>query len=399
MKRVFILKNTIQPYAWGSHTAIPELLGNAPDNTPQAELWLGAHPKAPSETEIAPGDWRRLDHVIAENPEAILGRETAARFGGQLPCLFKVLAAAEPLSIQAHPDQDQARKGFARENRLGIPLNAPHRNYRDDSHKPECICALTRFHALNGFRPVPEILDLCRKACPQSLGYFLDKLARKPDAAGVQEFFRSLMSLSSEDRSKAVDEALSFALHQPEDNPVSRWLIRLHRFYPADTGVLAPLFLNLICLEPGQAMFLPARRLHSYLDGTGIEHMANSDNVLRGGLTPKHVDLPELLRVLDFTPEPVKILIPRQTGLHEWTYPSWADEFVLSVIRPDDTPEILSNRSVSLLLCTDGHAVMEVPESGQVLEIMKGRSVLIPAAVSECRITGHACIYRASIPA
>ena len=164
MKTIGILKNTVQDYAWGSLTAIPELLGQPATGSPQAELWMGAHPKAPSQV-YHDGKWESLLQVIEAHPADVLGKEAAEKFGGKLPYLFKVLAAAKPLSIQAHPNSHQAKEGFARENRLGISLMASNRNYKDDNHKPECICALTRFWGMNGFRRIPEITKYLGSLC------------------------------------------------------------------------------------------------------------------------------------------------------------------------------------------------------------------------------------------
>jgi mannose-6-phosphate isomerase len=306
------LDNTIERYAWGSPTAIPRLLGVEPDGSPQAEMWIGAHPKAPSQI-----DGRRLDDAIAEAPETMLGARVAARFGERLPFLLKVLAAAEPLSIQCHPDKRQAQEGFARENAAGIPLDARQRNYRDDNHKPELIVALTRFRALKGFRPIEEV---------RGLGSFPD----------LKTMFVEVMSWPKEKVERAARDS---------GDPIVR---ELSARYPGDPGVLAPLYLHAITLSPGQALFLRDRELHSYLEGVGIEIMANSDNVLRGGLTPKHVDVRELERVLVFEPVEANVLDPLELG-GERTYRTPAEEFLLSSVsvggewRPDhrDGIEIL----------------------------------------------------------
>jgi len=285
MKTIGLLKNTIQEYAWGSYTAIPELLGcESPAQAPQAELWLGAHPKAPSMVNCN-GRWVSLLELIEQSPEDILGEKVAQRFDNRLPYLFKVLAAAKPLSIQAHPSRTQAKQGFARENRLRIPLDAANRNYKDDNHKPECICALTPFWALNGFRNISDILSLLEKTCHQGLETEITNLREKPDSQGLKRFFHELMTMEPPRQKQVINDALSYAQKHIQEDKVFEWMIHLHNEYPADIGVFAPVILNLICLEPGQAMFLPSGEMHAYLDGVGIELMANSDNVLRGGLT------------------------------------------------------------------------------------------------------------------
>jgi len=219
----------------------------------------------------------------------------------RLPFLFKVLASAKPLSIQAHPNRAQARQGFARENELGIPLDAPNRNYKDDNHKPEIICALTPFWALIGFRKIEEMIDLLERLQIHSLEKEIDILRAQPNSAGLKDFFRAVMTLDKQSKEEAVGEALVSAEARADEDPVSSWMIKLHQEYPGDIGVLSTVLLNLIRLEPGDALYQSAGELHAYLEGVGMELMANSDNVLRGGLTPKHVDVPELLNTLNFS--------------------------------------------------------------------------------------------------
>ena len=279
------LRNTIQPYAWGSRTAIAGILGRPGTSAiPQAEMWMGAHPKAPSQVRTGDG-WQPLDRLIKRYPDAILGRGAADRFGTRLPFLFKVLAAAQPLSIQAHPSRLQAEEGFARENRAGIRLDDPQRNYRDDHHKPELICALTEFWALCGFRPRQELLARLRQVCPEGLAALLGDLEQNGRPADIRSIFTRLMTLGEKRRRALVDEVLVRAGRRQDEEDLWRWIARLGRRYPGDIGVLAPVLLNLVRLRPAEALFLPSGHLHAYLQGTGIELMANSDNVLRGGLT------------------------------------------------------------------------------------------------------------------
>ena len=398
MKKILTLNNTIQDYAWGSTTAIPELMGLAPTGLPQAELWMGAHPKAPSRVREAAGEISLIDW-IGRQPEETLGKPAAERFHNQLPFLFKVLAAAEPLSIQAHPSREAAREGFERENRQEIPLNVPHRNYKDPNHKPECICALTAFWALSGFRRISDIIGLGRKLCPDALRAEWNDLETTSNPDGLKRFFRYLMTLTEDRRTGVIQETVANAAAQQDDNPICRWILTLHNAYPEDIGVLSPMLLNLVCLEPGHAMFLPAGRLHSYLDGVGIELMANSDNVLRGGLTPKHIDVPELLNRLDFENREVRILRPEKKDDHEWVYLTPAEEFILSVISIRDEPAAeFTAESIQVLLCTEGEVVFTLPQTDQRLEITKGMSVVVPAAVGSYRISGRGRLYKASIP-
>jgi len=400
MTGICLLKNTIQEYAWGSYTAIPELLGNdSPANTPQAELWMGAHPKAPSKVKCN-GKWQSLLELIEKNSQDILGEKVAPKFKYRLPYLFKVLAAAKPLSIQAHPSTGQAREGFERENRLKIPLDAPDRNYKDDNHKPECICALTPFWALNGFRKISDLIFLMDKICPPGLKKDFDLFRHQPDSRGLKEFFKTMMIMDRTTQKQIINDAVKNAGQLQDKNMAYQWITDLNEEYPSDIGVLSPILLNLICLEPGQAMFLPAGTLHAYLDGVGIELMANSDNVLRGGLTPKHVDVTELLNVLNFEERDSNILNMETINPCEQGYESHAQEFALSVItvKTDMNYYSLDKKSVEILLCTDGDAVVVDLDGNNRVEIKKGVSILIPAVVKKYSIIGDAVLYKAAVP-
>ena len=398
--KISLLKNTIQDYAWGSTRAIPDLLGlKNPEHKTQAELWMGAHPKAPSLVQHN-GQWVSLLELIAKNPVDILGKQVAANFNNRLPYLFKVLAAAKPLSIQAHPDLHQAREGFQRENAQKIPLDAPNRNYRDDNHKPECICALTRFWALSRFRKISGILSYFEKLNLQQLQAELADFKKRPTVDGLKRFYTSLMTLDMDRQKRIVDEALGQAQGFEAEDPVFKWMLRLADDYPDDIGVLTPILLNLICLEPGQAIFLDAGELHAYLEGLGIELMANSDNVLRGGLTPKHVDVAELLRVLKFEDRDITLLKPGKSVANELVYPSPAAEFVLSVITVNKAATYQSpkDRSVEILICTRGKATIFDRHDRTETQLRQGASAVVPAAVEGYSIKGEGTCYKAGVP-
>ena len=400
MMRIGLLKNTVQEYAWGSYTYIPELLGDdSPASTPQAELWMGVHPKAPSMVKCN-GQWRSLAALIEKNPEEILGKAVAEKFDNRLPYLFKVLAAAKPLSIQAHPSLAQAKEGFERENRLGIPLAAHNRNYKDDNHKPECICALTSFWALNGFRKVSGILSLMEKICPQGLKRELDNLQMQPNSLGLKKFFQAMMTMDRKQQKRIIADAITNAQKFKNNDQTYKWMIDLHNEYPADIGVFAPILLNLTCLKPGEAMFLPAGELHAYLNGVGIELMANSDNVLRGGLTSKHVDVSELLNTLAFEERELNILSKEEINECEGVYFSRAEEFILSIISIRDGKAYNSstNRSVEILLCTNGDATITDLDKNDKIDLTRGRSIIIPAVLEKYRIEGKATLYKAAVP-
>lgn len=400
MSGVFLLQNTIQEYAWGSRSSIPELLGQpAPAARPQAELWMGAHPKAPSRVLLEEGKHPvqlSLSELIARDPEGILGPAVAARFGAALPFLFKVLAAARPLSIQAHPDREQARRGFRRENEQGIPLEDRRRNYRDDNHKPEVICALTPFWALNGFRPIPQMIDLLQAVGFTGIGTQISALAASPDSAGLKSFFAAVMRLQPRERQQAIREALEWAGRNPAAD-TARWILRLAELHPGDIGVLSPLLLNLIRLQPGQAMFLEAGVLHAYLEGTGIELMANSDNVIRGGLTSKHVDVEELLAILRFEGRALQLVEAAETAPGQRVYQTPAEEFRLAEIRVDPHRPYRSpgSGSVELMIAVRGEGRIE---AGASLDFGKGDSLLIPASTGGYRIHGSLHLFKAWVP-
>ena len=401
MDRIAVLKNPVQEYAWGSKTAIQTLLGlPVPSERPAAELWLGAHPKAPSKVFID-GEWQSLEKVIERDPVSVLGKGVAGKFSDKLPFLLKVLAADRPLSIQVHPNLEQAREGFERENRLGIPLDASERNYKDANHKPEVLCALTPFEGLKGFRTPEVILGLMAKASVSTLSDELSRLRKETDSSGLKHFFTSLVSLDQGRRERVIDEAIRGAERCVNEDRAFYWMVELNREYPGDIGVLSPLIFNLVELGPGEAIYIPAGELHAYLKGVGTELMANSDNVLRGGLTPKHVDIPELLKIVKFTPEPVR-KVKLSGGLPgEKIYATPAEEFQLSVISVATGDRFVSesDRGVEIMICMEGEARIKDYDDSEPLLLKTGDSVLIPSSVDWYEIEGRAKLYKATVQA
>ncbi len=399
MKTIGLLQNTVLHYAWGSPTSLPQLLGKEnPSGRPWAELWMGAHPKAPSLVNCD-GRWVSLKDLIEQHPQDMLGHRAAARFKNTLPYLLKVLAVAKPLSIQAHPSLEQAKAGFERENKQGIALNASQRNFKDENHKPECICAMSEFYALCGFRNITDIVAMMSASCPQGLADELKNLKKNSDSSGLKTFFIALMNMDSRRRKRVIDEALQ-NIDKFSDQRLKHWIKKLATEYPTDIGILSPIFLNLICLEPGQALFLPAGELHAYLEGLGIELMANSDNVLRGGLTVKHIDISQLVNVIQFRPRTVDILSAAATGGNEKIYYNPSEEFILSsiCIAGQSCYESSPSRSIEILLCTDGKASVKDYGAKHIFEIEKGDSVIVPAAVKHYTISGDAVVYKAAVP-
>jgi mannose-6-phosphate isomerase len=338
---VELLRGALRTYAWGSRTALAEFTGRpVPAAHPEAELWFGAHPGDPAFLETEHGETSLLKVLVAD-PEGQLGSASRARFGDVLPFLVKVLAADEPLSLQAHPSAEQAVEGYLREERLGIPVSSPVRNYRDTSHKPELLVALQPFEALAGFRQVSRTIELLRALAVSDLDPFIDLLNDQSDADGLRALFTTWITAPQPDIDVLVPAVLEGAIQYVSSGSgkfaaEAKTVLELGERYPGDAGVLAALLLNRISLAPGDTIFLKAGNLHAYLRGVGVEIMANSDNVLRGGLTPKHVDVPELLRVLDFTPTTEERLRAptRREGL-ELIYETPTAEFAAAVVTLD----------------------------------------------------------------
>jgi mannose-6-phosphate isomerase len=394
--RIALLKNPVKTYSWGSRTFIPQLLRNySPAQEPQAELWMGVHPNGPSMMSV--GDaWVPLKDMIARDPEGILGPSVAEKFSNALPFLFKILAADQPLSVQAHPNRRQAREGFAQENALRIPLTAAHRTYKDENHKPEILCALRPFQLLKGFRRAAEIRDLLAQAGLPALG---NPLRTRPDAGRLRAFFTSLMTLKKNEQRRLVSEVLKTVTSRSHSDSASGWVLKLARMYPSDIGVLAPLFLNLLCLEPGEAVYLPSGELHAYLEGAGVELMASSDNVLRGGLTSKPVHVPELIRIVDFAPKKPLVLKPeREEG--EWRYRTPAEEFSLSALSLEGEAPLAGRRkrNVEIMICVQGEGGITDLGRGERLLFDRGTAMIIPANVEQYELQGKARLYKATVP-
>ncbi len=302
------ITNTPRDYAWGSDSAMADLLGREPSGRPEAELWLGAHPGSPAR---------------------LVGRdETLHDIAPDLPFLLKVLAAASPLSLQAHPTIAQAEAGFAREEAAGVPIDSPSRNYKDRLHKPEMIYALSDpFRALAGFRPVAETRGLLEPvADDERIAPLLGRLRTDRDLRPVFEWLIT--------RGEGVDDLIAAIVESSAVADDVAWdtVRRLSEAYPGDPGIVISLLLHTAVLHRGEALFLPAGNIHAYLEGVGIELMAASDNVLRGGLTRKHVDVSELMTVLDFTPRPIPYLAPEEPEPGVRVFRPDIPDFVMTVV-------------------------------------------------------------------
>ena len=376
------LINSVQNYAWGSKTALTELYGIAnPDQQPMAELWMGAHPKSSSKIDVR-GEVKSLRDVIDSDKAAWLGNAVNQRFG-ELPFLFKVLCAAQPLSIQVHPNKQASEIGFAKENAAGIPIDAAERNYKDPNHKPELVFALTPFLAMNAFREFSEIVSLLQPVAGAhtAIAHFLEN----PNAQGLSQLFASLLNMQGEEKAHAL-AVLAAALNSQQGEP---WeTIRLiAQFYPDDSGLFSPLLLNVVKLNPGEAMFLFAETPHAYLQGVALEVMANSDNVLRAGLTPKYIDIPELVANVKFEAKPAAELLtqPVKNGA-ELDFPIPVDDFAFALHDLSRNETAIAQQSAAILFCVEGEAVLSQGEQRLVLK--PGESAIISASEPPVSVSG-----------
>ncbi|MEY1578576.1 mannose-6-phosphate isomerase [Providencia manganoxydans] len=377
--------NKVQNYDWGSKTALTQLYSVPnPEHLPMAELWMGAHPKASSYViDNKTGHKLSLIDYIAQNPSKILGDKIAETFKSRLPFLFKVLCAARPLSVQVHPNKVYAEVGFAKENAAGIPLDSPIRNYKDDNHKPELIYALTPFKAMNAFRPLEEIaelLDFVSAAHPE-IQFFV----QSPNDEKLAKLFAQILSLTGEQKELALG-VLKAALNSRQGEPWNT-IKQMVSLYPEDTGLFVPLLLNVIELQPGEAMFLYARTPHAYIEGVGLEIMANSDNVLRAGLTNKHIDVPELIANVDFISKTKESLLsePEKSG-NICKYHIPVEDFAFSIYSINDTGIGITNETASILFCIDGELVLK--SGDDELKICSGESIFLSAFEKEVYVTG-----------
>jgi mannose-6-phosphate isomerase len=381
------LQNTIRDYAWGSRTAIPELPGVEPDGTPQAELWMGAHESAPS---VLPSGESLYD-LVSSRPTEVLGEATAEEFQGRFPFLAKLLAAEQPLSIQAHPSREQAIDGYARDEAAGIPRDAGDRNYKDAWPKPEILIALGPFDALVGFRPLDATVELLQALGADGFDGLTDLLRN----GKLQDAFTHFMS-SDRDTIRPLVAALAEACRRYDGEDLAlevETLDRLCQEFPDDPGVLAALLLNRVRLERFQAVYLPAGNVHAYLHGTGFEVMANSDNVLRGGLTRKYVDVEELVSVVDFEPiaSPVLAGTPVAPGIT--AYETGCEYF--AVRRIDLTGDSLevSAEGPRIVAVVDGTAEVGADGTEATVTLAAGQSAFVAGTEGPCSLRGSGTAF------
>lgn len=395
MKSVFKLLNSIQNYAWGSITGISTITGiENPRGIPMAELWMGTHPAAPSYLDTGTtGKPVSLESIVpVPGDEA----EPNRRKQRGLPFLFKLLSAAQPLSLQVHPNRQQAQEGFSRENSLGIPITDPRRNYRDPNHKPEIMAALTNFHAMCGFRPVEDTVLLMKMLMIDELDQIINMLASTRDYPAFLENLLAIEPGIINNICRCIGEKTGTNDHSAQFLEALTTSQKLVKFYPEDIGVLSPFYLNLIELSPGEALFLPAGILHAYLEGTGFELMASSDNVLRAGLTPKHIDIKELLSIVVPVPFCPKVIKPEfRDGIAY--YPAPSADFQLGFIENRNGTLAYPRPEPSIIICIDGKLRLEI-DSADTTELKKGDSCYIAPGSTPVSISGRCCAWFATIP-
>lgn len=405
-----LLRGGIQHYAWGDAFFIPSLIGvENPDRRPFAELWIGAHQDLPAEVVAGGNVVVPLDRWIDDAPAEALGGAVAERFHDQLPFLLKVLSASRPLSVQAHPDKRRAQAGYSRENQRAISLDAPHRCYRDPNHKPELLVALTPFHAFCGFRPLDEIAELLRSmpALTAAGGPF------EASASGLAKLYGTLMRLNQDRVNETLKPILNGLQQSHRASPYGRdtveyWLLKASEFYVRgdsyDRGLLSILLMNLVQLAPGEGIYVAPGELHTYLEGSAVELMANSNNVVRGGLTDKPIDVEELLTVVNFgrvgVPKVVNENIRDTNGVRVERYLTDAKEFELLqlAIEPGGALEASEIRGCALGVCLSG-AVSVQPGTGSPFTLNQGGALFLSAgSKARLRASEKSLLYLARVP-
>lgn len=406
MERV---RGIVKDYAWGSRTAIPALFDLGESAAPVAEVWLGTHSAGPAIIgdgmvygRDADGSELDLRSYVLADPEGALGPDVA-QMGNTLPYLLKLIAPAKPLSLQVHPSREQAARRFDDEERAGIPLTAPTRSYLDRNHKPELLLALERFEAIAGFRAPRRVADVIADL-PCTIAATLSMYLREDrSAAGVRRCFEYLLSEEtrpSEDEVTALVEGCRARLESGSSPSLraDRIVSHLADHYPGDPGVVASLLLNPVTLQPGEALFVPAGTVHAYMSGVGVEIMANSDNVLRAGLTSKHIDVQELLATVDYIAAPPIRVAPEHISDVTRTFYAPVEDFELSVtdLRAWNQAHPLPGRGPRILLSLSG--AIEVATNEQRITLNLGEAVFVRADEGNLQVKGVGTLIQADVP-
>ncbi len=396
------LKPCIQKYAWGDNTWLQKFTGHdeAVGKGPWAELWLGVHQKGMTEVLVDGKGPVTLQHYIDNDHDAVLGSHVE----GSLPLLFKILAVGAPLSIQCHPTKAQAEEGYAREDAAHVPLSSSERNYKDINHKPEILCAVTPFTAMCGFRSIDALITLLNKYVPQVYHRFFEEILTSQQLTEEQKYqgvLRNILKLDKKKRTVLMSILTEELQHAADDSIEITLVKRFITHYSSDPAVLAPFYLNVLQLQPGEALYQPAGELHAYVDGVGVELMANSDNVLRGGLTPKHVDVEELLHVVRFIHIDKKKTIAAKDVFGRYVYHTPSLEFILRRIECG-IYRITNRERIELMIQLEGVSTISYQDSDSgeqhIFRMVKGDTCMIPAAVSSYSIDCSGQAFFAGIP-
>jgi mannose-6-phosphate isomerase len=397
MRTVYRLTGARQSYAWGSRTAIPELLGERPGAEPVAEVWFGAH--ASGATGLDGG--RTLRDLITADPDTQLGRGVLARFGPRLPYLVKLIAPAGPLSLQVHPSLEQAAAGFALEEAAGVPLGVPYRRYPDPNHKPEMLFALEPFEAIAGFRTPRRATELLGGLHTELSRSLLQALSADMGPRGVRAAFTALLDPATRPDAAAVREtvdacAARLAAGESLSVRADRIVARLAEAFPGDVGAIASLLMNPVSLRAGEALFVPAGGVHCYLSGLGLEVMASSDNVLRAGLTDKFVDPDEVLRTVDWIAAPPVRVAPEHVNDDVEVFYAPVDDFELAVATGDGAAVTIPGRGPRVLISLDREVV--ATHDGDQVTLGRGEAAFVPASGTPVVLDGEGRLAQITVP-
>ena len=388
-----------QQYAWGSTSAIPALLGRADDGAPWAEAWYGSHPAGPA--RVAEG--AALSDLIDAEPERLLGEDIIWRFGRRLPFLLKLIAPEQPLSLQVHPSQAQAAEGYALEEEAGIALDHPSRNYKDTNHKPEMVLALTRFQAVAGFRAPRRAVEVLAGLDSPLARRMRRTLRLNPTRYGIRQVFSDVVSAATRPSPQEIDAlvteiAARFEAGTSPSLRVDSNVVRMAETFPGDPGIAAALLLNPVTLQPGEALFVPAGSVHAYISGLGVEVMASSDNVLRAGLSAKHIDVPEMLACVDYVAAPPVRPAPEYLSRATRAYYAPVDDFelmVTTVVAADGRLPV-PGRGPRILLAVEGAMTLVTQTDSQTLA--QGEAVFVGADERSLSVEGEGTLVQADVP-
>ena len=388
-----------QRYAWGSTSAIPALLGRADDGAPWAEAWYGSHPAGPA--RVAEGGV--LSELIDAEPARLLGEDIIWRFGRRLPFLLKLIAPEQPLSLQVHPSQARAAEGYALEDEAGIALDHPCRNYKDTNHKPEMVLALTRFQAVAGFRAPRRAVEVLAGLDSPLARRMRRTLRLNPTRYGIRQVFSDVVSAATRPSPQEIDAlvteiAARFEAGTSPSLRVDSNVVKMAGTFPGDPGIAAALLLNPVTLQPGEALFVPAGSVHAYISGLGVEVMASSDNVLRAGLSAKHIDVPEMLACVDYVAAPPVRPAPEYLSRATRAYYAPVDDFelmVTTVVAADGRLPV-PGRGPRILLAVEGAMTLVTQADSQTLA--QGEAVFVGADERSLSVEGEGTLVQADVP-